>query len=225
MQGYVALKKKKNKLGKTLTIVAAIHLVVGGAMIWLAYSSAGRELMTVYKLTIRNIYEPPPPPPPEVKAPEPEPPPPPPPAAEEPKAPEPVQEASLPEPPAEITPPPEPSTGESTQVRLPGFGNSFGGGGKKGKFAGYADLVTVEIQRLYKQPVDLPDDSKMMVQLQILLEQDGTIVKYKVLKSSGNEKFDQSALQAVGKLQRLRPPPEGMSHTLVVKFSNRVVSS
>jgi protein TonB len=224
MQGYIALKKKKSKLGKTLTIVAAIHLVVGGAMIWLAYTSAGRELMTVYKLTIRNIYEPPPPPPPEVKAPEPEPPPLPPPA-EEPKAAEPVQEAAVPELSPEITPPSEPPTGESTQVRLPGFGNSFGGGGKKGKFAGYADLVTVEIQRHYKQPFDLPDDSKMMVQLQIVLEEDGTVLKYKVIKSSGNEKFDQSALQAVGKLQRLRPPPQGMSHTLVVKFSNKVFSS
>jgi protein TonB len=227
MQGYVALKKKKSKLGKTLTIVAMIHLIVGGGMVWLASTNTGRELMTVYKLSLKNIYEPPPPPP-EIKAPEPEPPPPPPPEVEEVKPPEPVQEAAASEPPpvanetpAQILPP----TGESPQVKLPGFGNPFGAGGKKGKFAGYADLVTVEIQRLYKQPADLPDDSNLAVQFQIVLNEEGSVLKYKLIRSSGNEKFDQSALQAVGRLQHLRPPPEGMSHTLVVKFFHKLYNS
>ncbi|MFI5305358.1 MAG: TonB family protein [Nitrospiria bacterium] len=224
MQGYVTLKKKKSKLGKTLTIVAIIHIIVGGGMVWLATTDKGREIMTVYKLSLKNIYEPPPPPP-EVKVPEPEPPPPPPPE-EAPKPPEPVQEAVAPEPPQTIQPPAESVKEEPPpQVRLPGFGNPFGAGGKKGKFGGYADLVTVEIQRLYKQPADLPDDTNMMVQFQIVLNEEGNILNYKLVKSSGNQKFDQSALQAVGRLQRLRPPPEGMSHTLVVKFFHKLYNS
>jgi TonB family protein len=219
MQGYVAIKKKKSRLGKTLTIVAVLHLIVGGGMIWLAKTSKGRELMNIYKLTLRNIYEPPPPPPP--KPPEPEPPP----KEEEPPPPppEPVKEAAVEPPP--VTPPPLPPTGESPQeLKLPGFGSPFGGG-KKGKFGAYADLVTVEIQRLYKQPADLPDDSNMTVQLQLILEEDGSVTHYKLLRSSGNEKFDQSALQAVGKLQKLRPPPAGMSKTLVVKFFHKIYNS
>jgi TonB family protein len=223
MQGYVALKKKKSKLGKTLTIVAIIHLIVGGGMVWLASTNTGRELMAVYKLSLKNIYEPPPSP--EVKVPAPEPPPPPP-EVEESKPAEPVQEAVAPEPPPEaIATPAEPAVGESPQVKLPGFGNPFGGGGKKSRFAGYADLVTVEIQRFYKQPPDLPDDTNMTVQFQIVLNEEGNVLNYKLVRSSGNEKFDQSALQAVGRLQRLRPPPQGMSHTLLVKFYHKLYSS
>ncbi|MHB8481545.1 MAG: energy transducer TonB [Nitrospiria bacterium] len=222
MQGYVALKKKKNNLGKTLTTVAVIHLIIGGGLIWLAYSQVGHDLMTVYKLNLRNIYEPPPPPPPpEVMAPEPEPPP----EVEEPKPPEPeipVQEAKVPEllPPVE----PPPSTGESPQIKLPGFGNPFGGGGKS-KFGGYADLVTVEIHRLYKQPADLPEDKNLAVQLQIFLNDDGGVLNYKLVKSSGNEKFDQSALEALARLHQLSPPPAGMSRTLIIKFYQKFYTS
>ena len=223
MQGYVSLKKKKSKLGKIVTVVGLLHLLAGGALIWMATTQAGRELLNVYKLTIKNIYEPPPPKE-EVKAPEPPPPPP----KEEPKPPEPepvVEEAKAPEPPPAAEPPPLPPTGESPQVKLPGFGNPFGTGGKGRRFGGYADLVTVEIQRLYKQPADLPDDTNMTVQFQIVLNPDGTIAEYKMIKKSGNDKFDQSALLAVSQLQKLRPPPEGMSRTMVVKFFHKLFNT
>ena len=85
--------------------------------------------------------------------------------------------------------------------------------------------MTVEIQRLYKQPPDLPDDTNMMVQFQIVVNEEGNVLNFKLVRSSGNEKFDQSALQAVGRLQHLRPPPQGMSHTLVVKFYHKLFNS
>jgi len=38
------------------------------------------------------------------------------------------------------------------------------------------------------------------------------------LNSSGSLLFDQSALDALAKLNQVRPPPEGMDRIVIVKF-------
>lgn len=210
MPGYAGFKKKKSRLGTTLIIVAGFHLLLAGGLVWLATTSLGQELLAIYKINIRNVKEPEPPKP---KPPEPEPPkpePPPPPPAEPEAAPPPVEEAkSAPPPPVEHAAP----------VQLPGFGNPFASGnGTGGKFSGYVDLITSEIQRLYKQPPDLPSNLALAVVFQLQVDDEGKLLKYQLLDSSGNQKFDQSALQAISELKKLRPPPTGMSRKIVVKF-------
>jgi len=211
MPGYVGFKKKKSKVGTTLMIVAGLHLALAGGLVWLSTTSIGQELLAYYKINIRNVKEPEPPKPkpPEPEPPKPEPPPPPPP---EPEAPAP--------PPAEVaksTPPPTASAPQA--VQLPEFGNPFAGGyGKGRKYGGYIDLVTSEIQRLYKQPPDLPENLSLSVVLQLQVDEEGKLLNYQLVDSSGNPKFDQSALQAISELKKLRPPPSGMSKKILVKF-------
>jgi len=207
MPEYGGFKKKKNPLGTTLAIVAAIHLVAAAGLIWLASTQAGRELLEVYKIKLAAFKEKPPEPP---KPPEPEPPPPPKPeVAPEPAPPEPVEVAKIPEPNRIEAPKP---------VSLPGFGNPFGGSGKRGRFAGYVDIVTAEIQKRYVQPPDLPDDLEYAVLCQLLVDDEGRVLSYKLINSSGSESFDRSAIKALAAVERLRPPPQDMSRTIVVKF-------
>jgi len=215
MSGYVGFKKKKNKIGTTLMIVAAFHLFLAGGVIWLAFTTIGQGLLAYYKINIRNVKEPEPPKPrsPEPEPPKPEPPepetPPPPPEPEAPLAP-PVEEVNSAPPPA-----PEPA---AQAVQLPAIGNPFAGSGQGKKYSGYIDLVTSEIQRLYHQPPDLSDNISMVVTFQLRIDDEGKLLGYQLMRSSGNEKFDRSALQAIAKLKQLRPPPTGMSRTIIVKF-------
>lgn len=266
MQGYSGFKKKKSALGSTLTIVALLHIVAGGGLIWLASTAKGREMLAVYKINILNLPLPARKAPPETveaKPAEPAPSP----AEEEPAevpplAPEEIEaEVPPPEPdPAEVAsaefpveeasadasvdvasleplaeaPEMEGSGGEGVgpgpaeiaglpggPIRLPGSGNPFvsgGGGGRGRRFSGYADLVTSEIQKYYKQPSDLPIGIRLAVLFQLRLDEEGRLLEYKLTRSSGNPRFDESALQALSTIKQLRPPPQGMSKTLTVKF-------
>jgi protein TonB len=211
MPGYAGFKKKKSKMGTTLMIVAGFHLVLAGGLVWLATTSLGQELLAYYKINIRNVKEPEPPKPkpPEPEPPKPEPPEPTPPEPEAP--PPPVEEAK--------SAPPPPSAEPAAPVQLPGFGDPFASGtGGRGKYSGYIDLVTSEIQRLYKQPPDLAENISLSVILQLQVDEEGKLLSYQLVNSSGNPKFDQSALQAISELKKLRPPPSGMSKKIVVKF-------
>lgn len=212
MPAYGGFQKKRTPLGTTLAVVAAIHVAAAGGLVWLASTQMGRDLIAVYKIKLAAVKEKPPEPP---KPPEPEPPPPEPEAAPPPEPiapPEPVEVAKAPE-------PVEASRVEAPRpVSLPGLGNPFGGSGKRGRFAGYVDLITSEIQRRYDQPPDLPDDLGYAVWCQIIVDEEGKVLSYRLVNSSGSPAFDRSAVSALSALDRLRPPPEGMSKTIVVKF-------
>lgn len=208
-QDYVGFRKhKKSGIGTTLTIVAAIHLLVGGCLVWLAYTQVGQELLKVYKIKLARVKEKPPEPPPPPPKPEP-------PKPEPPKA----------EPKVEAPPPPPVEAPKSTEqvkaapppVKLPGFGNPFATG-KKSRFSGYADLITSEIQKRYKQPPDLSGDIEYIVLCQLRVDEEGRVLTYQLVNSSGNKDFDQSALKALAAVRQLRPPPPGMSPVIVVKF-------
>jgi len=203
-QGYVGFRKQKRSgLGTTLLIVAGVHLVIGAGLVWLAHTQVGKEWMKLYKIKIAQMKEKPP-----------EPPPPPPPPKPEAPPPEPAQAP----PPVPVEAPKSTEQVKASQpVSLPGFGNPFATG-KRGKFAGYVDMVTSEIQKHYKQPPDLPTDIEYVVLCQLLLDENGRILKYQLVNSSGDKDFDESALAALAAVGQLRPPPPGMSPLIVVKF-------
>jgi protein TonB len=209
MPAYGGFQKKKNPLGTTLAIVAAVHIAGAAGLVWLSTTEFGRELIAVYKIKLAAVKEKPPEPP---KPPEPEPPPPEPEVAPSAPEPAPVEVAQAPEPVA------APAVEAPRPVSLPGFGNPFGGSGKRGRFAGYVDIVTAEIQRRYVQPPELPEDMSYAVLCQLLLDEEGKVIAYKLVNSSGSDLFDRSALKALSGVERLRPPPQEMSRTIIVKF-------
>jgi protein TonB len=206
MQGYAGFQKKKNKLGSTLIIVGLVHIVGAGGLYWLSQTKFGQEFLKVYKVNIFKAQEKPPEPPPLEPEPpklEPEPPP---------KAPEPK--------PVETPPPPPPSQVARADPgpASPASDNPFAIGKSRGRFAGYADLLTGAIQQRYRQPAELPDDLEYAVLCKLNVDENGKVLAYELVGSSGNPVFDQSALEALAKLDQVRPPPPGMSREIVVKF-------
>jgi protein TonB len=168
----------------------------------------GQDLIKVYKLNAFKKEEPPPPP---EKEPEPEPEPEP--AKQEPKP----QEAAPPPPPptAEAPPPPKASDAPGPP---PVSSDPFAIGKGRGRFAGYTDILTASIQSKYQQPSSLSDDLEYAVLCELLLDEQGRVLQYRLINSSGSLLFDQSALDALAKVTQVRPPPEGMDRTVVVKF-------
>lgn len=82
----------------------------------------------------------------------------------------------------------------------------------------YEDLLAGSIQAVYQQPPELPDNLEYAVLCQLEMDEEGYVLAYKLLTSSGNAIFDRSAQQALSRLRHVRPPPPGMSRTVVVKF-------
>lgn len=206
MAGYRGFEKKKSKLGTTLAIVGLIHLGIGGGLYWVAQTDWGQNLIKVYKLNAFKKEEPPPPP---EKEPEPEPEP-------EPPKPEPKpQEAPPPPPPAAEAPPP-PTAADAPAPAA--SADPFAIGKNRKPFAGYSDILTAMIQAQYHQPPSLPDDLEYAVLCELVIDEQGRVLQYRLINSSGSLLFDQSALDALAKVTQVRPPPEGMDRTVIVKF-------
>ena len=207
MSGYKGFEKKKNKLGTTLLIVGAIHLGIGVGLYWVSQTDWGQNLIKVYKLNAFRKEDPPPPP---EKEPEPEPEP-------EPPKPEPKpQEAPPPPPPVAEAPPPP--TAADAPGSPPVNADPFAIGKSRGRFAGYSDILTAMIQAQYHQPPSLPEDLEYAVMCELVIDEQGRVLQYRLINSSGSLLFDQSAMDALAKVTQVRPPPEGMDQTVVVKF-------
>ena len=204
--GYKGFEKKKSKLGATLVIVGLVHLGMGGGLYWVSQTEWGQNLIKVYKLNAFEKKEPPPPP---EKEPEPEPEP-------EPPKPEPKPQEAPPPPTAEAPPPQKAVDAPTGPPQMDA--NPFAIGKSRGKFAGYTDILTASIQEKYQQPPTLSDDLEYAVMCELLLDEQGRVLQFRLLNSSGSLLFDQSALDALSKLAQVRPPPEGMDRTVIVKF-------
>jgi len=208
MAGYKGFEKKKSKLGTTLLIVGLVHVGIGGGLYWVAQTQWGQDLIKVYKLNAFKKEEPPPPP---EKEPEPEP---------EPEAPKPEpkpQEAPPPPPPQQAEAPPPPKASDAPGPP-PVSTDPFAIGKGRGRFAGYTDILTASIQAKYQQPPSLADDLEYAVMCELVIDEQGRVLQYRLINSSGSLLFDQSALDALSKVTQVRPPPEGMDRTIVVKF-------
>lgn len=206
MAGYRGFEKKKSKLGTTLVIVGVVHLGIGAGLYWVSQTDWGQNLIKVYKLNAFKKDDPPPPP---EKEPEPEPEP-------EPPKPEPKpQEAPPPPPPAAEAPPP-PTAADAPAPAV--SADPFAIGKNRKPFAGYSDILTAMIQAQYHQPPSLPDDLDYAVLCELVLDEQGRVLQYRLVNSSGSLLFDQSALDALAKVTQVRPPPEGMDRTVIVKF-------
>src|SRR5215475_4310292 len=86
---------------------------------------------------------------------------------------------------------------------------TIGKGGSK--FSGYENLLTAAIQAQYQQPTDLSENLEYAVLCQLVLDEEGYVLGYKLLNSSGNASFDRSAQIALSRLRQVKTPPPGMS--------------
>lgn len=207
MAGYKGFEKKKSKLGTTLLIVGVIHVGIGVGLYWVSQTDWGQNLIKVYKLNAFRKEDPPPPP---EKEPEPEPEP-------EPPKPEPKPQETPPPPPPVAEAPPPPTAADAPGPP-PVSADPFAIGKNRKPFAGYSDILTSMIQAQYHQPPMLPDDLEYAVLCELVLDEQGRVLQYRLINSSGSLLFDQSALDALAKVTQVRPPPEGMDRTVIVKF-------
>lgn len=110
-----------------------------------------------------------------------------------------------------------PSVGEGSEP-TPAAATPLAIGKGRSRFALYEDLLMGSIQAAYQQPPELPDTLEYAVLCQLVLDEEGHVLAYQLLNSSGSPVFDRSAQQALSRLRKVRPPPAGMSRTVVVKF-------
>ena len=202
-----------------MTAVVVVHAVFITGLYKLFQTEYVQDFIKVSKLT--TIQEPVKPvdPPPSEKEPEPE-------AKPEPKPEPPPMVKKLP---PESFAPQTPREDQQDQPAAPpvmGDGpdsaqtgsTAFAIGKGRSRYALYEDLLMGAIQAVYRQPPDLSEALEYAVLCQVVLDDEGYVLSYKLLDSSGSEVFDRSAQQALSRLRQVRPPPEGMSRTIVVKF-------
>jgi protein TonB len=224
MPGYTGYHTNKKSSWNTTTtaVVIAAHIAVIAGLYWLSQTEYIQDFIKVTKLTtVQEPMKPPDPPPPEKQAaPEPEP---------KPES----QPESQPDPPPVVKElPPDPVEPQAPVEDHPPLPSSIGDGldsppvgaapfaiGKgRGRFALYEDLLMGAIQAAYQQPPELPDSLEYVVLCQLVLDEEGHVLAYQLLNSSGSPVFDRSAQQALSRVRQVRPPPAGMSRTVVVKF-------
>lgn len=217
MPGYTGYhtNKKSRWSATTITVVLVVHIVFIAGLYWFSQTKYIQDFIKVSKLTTaQEPVKPQEPPLPAKKEPEPEPEPhpnPPPLVKELPP------EPAVPQSPVEDQPLTPPSVGERSDV--PSVGTApFAIGKGRSRFALYEDLLMGSIQAVYRQPPELPDSLEYGVLCQLVLDEEGYVLAYQLLNSSGSAVFDRSAQQALSRLRQVRPPPAGMSRTVVVKF-------
>lgn len=218
MPGYTGyhISQKRSWSATTTAIVVAAHLLFVAGIYRIAQTEYVQNLIKVSKLTtVQEPVKPPDPPPPPERMPEPDA------LPELPPDPPPVVKPAQPEPPVEAPPaesePPGPSAGAEHADSRPVDATPFAIGKGRGRFSGYEDLLTASIQAVYQPPSDLPD-IEYAVMCQLMLDEEGYVLSYKLVNSSGSAAFDRSTQQALSRLRQVRPPPPGMSRTIVVKF-------
>ena len=217
MQGYTGYHSTKRSWSPTtIAVVVVIHVAVVAGMYQLSKTEFFQDLIKVSKLiTVKEPPKPQEPPPPEEMKPEPEkrmePLPEPPPVVKE-VPPEPVEALQMME---EAGEPAGESSAENALVAPSGL-FTIGKGGSK--FSGYENLLMAAIQAQYQPPTDLSENLEYAVLCQLILDEEGYVLGYKLLNSSGNASFDRSAQIALSRLRQVKPPPPGMSRTIVVKF-------
>ena len=80
--------------------------------------------------------------------------------------------------------------------------NPFAIGKARSRFAGYTDIITATIQAKYQQPPSLSDDLEYAVLCELVIDEQGRVLQYRLVNSSGSLLFDQSALDALVQSRR-----------------------
>lgn len=208
--------KNKNKLVMVYCAAGLVALVILGLVIWLVVSLLGfdksKKPPRVHQIT---LVKPPPPPPPQEKPPEPE------------------IEEEIEKPPEEAPEEAADSTeeaGSDLGVDAEGGagGDAFGLVGKKGgkaliggesdasllrKFAWYNSIIQRELSDKVRGLLEGEDglpEGELKSFVRIMLDEQGNIVDFKLVKTSGNERLDNAVLRVLESYRVSEAPPPGM---------------
>jgi TonB family protein len=92
------------------------------------------------------------------------------------------------------------------------------------KFGWYTQIVETEIRKKVMKHLDenggIPR-GKLQAIVQISVNSTGTIVKYKIIGSSGNHKMDEAVKQSIGDIKISEPPPDGMPRTMSIRVTSQ----
>ena len=110
---------------------------------------------------------------------------------------------------------------------LAGDGGGRGGMGRLSllsKFGWYTQIVETEIRKKVMKHLDenggIPK-GKLQAVVQISVNSTGSIVKYKIIGSSGNHKMDEAVNQSIGDIKISEPPPDGMPRTMSIRVTSQ----
>ncbi len=232
------MKKDKKMSLMSWVMIALFVMVAGGAMYIVRGVLSDDSPRKKDAFTQITILKPPPPPPPiKEKPPEPE------------VKPEEKKEVFTPEDTQDSKPAGEKDdtpAGDKLGVDAEGTagGDAFGLVGKKGgrsllaggggdgnglgrlslltKYAFYTQIVEAQIRKSVSKHME-ENGGGMKGQLQaivrISLDANGSVVNFRIVGSSGNNKMDEAVNQTISKARISEPPPEGMPRTMTVRIT------
>jgi protein TonB len=196
-------QKSPVPVGRTLAIVAGIHVLLGAGVFMLAQTEVGQRMIKQYKVSLAQKEE---------KKEEKQPP------KEEPPPPPPEQKLEA--------PPPDVAAAPMANAAAPQIG---GGGGLAygGKFAaptgagGAVGAFNASVERRFRQYYKEPRDDFSGAQLDLRIGGRGEVLSYQLARSSGNGANDTAILEAASKLQRdgVPAPPKGRERLVTVKVT------
>jgi len=198
-------QKSSIPIGRTLTIVAGIHVLLGAGVFALAQTEVGQRMIKQYKVSLAQ----------EEKQEEKKEPP----KREEPPPPPPEQKLQAP-PPDVAAAPSAPSAGV-TEI---GGGGGLAYGGKFSAPSGGGGPVAAfnnSVERRFRQYYKEPRDAFGAAQLELRVGAQGQVLSYQLARSSGSAGNDASILDAAGRLQKdgVIPPPKGKERIVLVKVT------
>jgi protein TonB len=195
-------KKNPVPIGRTLGVVAAIHVALGAGVFALAQTEAGQRMIKQYKVSLAQEEKPKEKEPPKQE----EPPPPPP-------------EQKLEAPPPDVAAAPAPSAAV-TEIGGGGGGLAYGG-----KFAapsgagGAVGAFNASVERRFRQYYKEPREDFGSAEVELDIGAGGEVLTYRLARSSGSQSNDAAILEALAKLQKdgvMRPPKGAREVTVKV---------
>lgn len=189
-------------VGRTLAIVAGIHVLLGAGVFALAQTEVGQRIIKQYRVSLAQKEE---------KKQEKEPP---------------KQQETPPPPEQQVQAPPEVAAGPAPSAGVTEIGGS-GGLAYGGKFAsptgagGAAGMFNASVERRFRQYYEDPKDEFGPAQLDLRVGGGGEVLSFQLARSSGNSANDAAILAAAEKLQRdgVPAPPKGKERLVSVKVT------
>jgi protein TonB len=195
-------KKNPVPIGRTLGVVAGIHVALGAGVFALAQTEVGQRMIKQYKVSLAQ----------EEKPKEKEPP-----KQQEPPPPPPEQKLEAPQPDVAAAPAP------SAAVTEIGGGGGLAYGGKFAAPSGSGGAVgafNASVERRFRQYYKEPREEFGAAEVEVDVGAAGEVLTYRLARSSGSQSNDAAILEALAKLQKdgVMRPPKG-ARTVTVKVT------
>jgi outer membrane biosynthesis protein TonB len=111
--------------------------------------------------------------------------------------------------------------GQGRDITLGGGGGGMNKLALLTKYGWYTTKIQEEIKRQMRKQLDqdggIPK-GKFQATIKILLDPKGSIIKYQIVASSGNDKMDEALKGSLPGFRISQPPPDGMPSGLTVKI-------